>query len=277
MSRVAPTSGSKLLYFFFVCLSVLFLYVDLNYKSFAGIKYFYQSLSISSSFILKNVTVEPLKYLYEVSKDKTELINENKRLKQELDKSYISNFIISRDSKFFIDDEAIKNFLDLNNIENVFYLAKFKYFDTEMYMCCSKHRAFIQTIKNNKDHIGSAVINEDGIIGQVIYADTISEVLLLSDSEHILPIVSGNHFCNARGSGKPHIIKCIFDKKIWQEEVLIGQEFYSSGMGGIYPRNILIGKVQEIREIDDNLIEFDISLVSSPLSSNMVGILETIR
>ena len=59
--------------------------------------------------------------------------------------------------------------------------------------------------------------------------------------------------------------------------LLIGQEFYSSGMGGIYPRNILIGKVQEIREIDDNLIEFDISLVSSPLSSNMVGILETIR
>lgn len=48
-------------------------------------------------------------------------------------------------------------------------------------------------------------------------------------------------------------------------------------MGGIYPKNILIGKVQEIREIDDNLIEFDINLVTSPLSSNVVGILEAIR
>ena len=27
-----------------------------------------------------------------------------------LDKSYISNFIISRDSKFFADDDSIKNF-----------------------------------------------------------------------------------------------------------------------------------------------------------------------
>jgi rod shape-determining protein MreC len=277
MSRVAPTSGSKLLYFCFVCLSGLFLYTDLNYKSFAGIKYFYQSLSISSSFILKNVTVEPLKYLYEVSKDKTELINENKRLKQELDKSYISNFIISRDSKFFIDDESIKNFLELNNIKKVYHLAKLQFFDTEMYLCCSKHRAFIQTIKNNKNHIGSAVINEDGIIGQVIYGDDISEVLLLTDSDHILPIVSGSHYCNARGSGKPQIIKCFYDKKVWQEKVSIGQEFYTSGMGGIYPKNILIGKVQEIREIDDNLIEFDINLVSSPLSSNVVGILEVIR
>ena len=277
MSRVAPTSGSKLLYFFFVCLSGLFLYIDLNYKSFAGIKFFYKTLSISSSFILKNATVEPLKYLYEVSKDKTELINENKRLKKELDKSYISNFIISRDSKFFIDDDSIRNFLELNNIKKVYHLAKLQYFDTEMYMCCSKHRAFIQTIKNNKSHIGSAVINEDGIIGQVIYGDDISEVLLLSDSDHILPIVSGSHYCNARGSGKPQTIKCFYDKKVWQEKVSIGQEFYTSGMGGIYPKNILIGKVQEVREIDDNLIEFDINLVSSPLSSNVVGILEAIR
>jgi rod shape-determining protein MreC len=257
--------------------SGLFLYIDLNYKSFAGIKYFYQSFSISSFFILKNVTIEPLKYLYEVSKDKTELINENKRLKQQLDESYISNFIISRDSKFFIDDESIKNFLELNNLKKVYHLAKLQYFDTEMYMCCSKHRAFIQTIKNNKDHIGSAVINEDGIIGQIIYGDDLSEVLLLTDSEHILPIVSGNHYCNARGSGKPQIIKCFYDKKVWQEKVSIGQEFYTSGMGGIYPKDILIGKVQEIKEIDDNLIEFDINLVSSPLSSNVVGILETLR
>ena len=277
MSRVAPTYGSKLLYFFFVCISGLLIYTDLKHKSFEGIKFIYQSLSITSSYFLKNVTIEPLKYIYEISKDKNELIKENKRLKQELDKSFISNFIISRDSKLFINDESIKNFLDLNNLEEVYHLAKLQYFDTEMYMCCSKHRAFIQTIKNNKDHIGSVVINEDGIIGQVIYGDDISEVLLLTDSQHILPIVSGRHYCNARGSGKPQIIKCFYDRKVWQEKVSIGQEFYTSGMGGIYPKNILIGKVQEIREIDDNLIEFDINLVSSPLSSNVVGILESIR
>jgi hypothetical protein len=35
--------------------------------------------------------------------------------------------------------------------------------------------------------------------------------------------------------------------------------------------------VQEIRKIDENLIEFDINLVSNPLASNVVGILENIR
>ena len=277
MSRVAPTSGSKLLYFLCITISGFLIFTDLKYKSFEGIKFFYQSLSISSSYIIKNITIEPLKYLYKISKDKNELINENKRLKQELDSSYISNFIISRDSKFFVDDDSIKNFMKLNNINESFHLAKLKYFDTEMYMCCSKHRAFFQTINNSDRYTGSAVINENGIIGQVIYADILSEVLLLTDKEHILPIVSGSHFCNARGSGKPQIIKCLYDTKVWQDKVSIGQEFYSSGLGGIYPKGILIGKVLKIRKIDDNLIEFDINLVSSPLASNVVGILEFIR
>lgn len=276
MSRVAPTFGSKLLYFFFVCISGLFLYFDLNFKSFEGVKSFYQSTIISSKYLFKKVTLEPLSFFYETTKSKSDLINENKKLKLELDKSYISNFIISRDSKFFADDESIKSFLDLNSFEKVFHLAKLQYFDTEMYMCCSKHRAFIQTFQTNKNLVGSPVINNNGIIGQVIYEDSLIEVLLLTDIDHVLPIVSGNHFCNARGSGKPEIVICKYNNKLWQQKVLIGQEFFSSGMGGIYPKGILIGKVVEIREVDENFNEFDIKLVSSPMSSNLFGVLESL-
>ena len=276
MSRVAPTSGTKVLYFLCITISGFLIYLDLNYKSFEGIKNFYQSFIISSSYLFKSVTVEPIKFLYNISKDKSDLINENKKLKLELDKSYISNFIISRDSKFFADDDSIKRFLDTNNINEVFYLAKLEYFDTEMYMCCDKHRAFIKTYKTNKNLIGSPVINKMGIIGQIIYGETLREVLLLTDTDHIMPIMSGNHFCNAKGSGKPGKIICLYNNKVWQEKVSIGQEFFSSGMGGIYPKGILIGKVANIREIDENFVEFDIDLVSSPIITNIIGVLEGI-
>ena len=208
MSRVAPTSGTKVLYFFLIIISGFLIYIDLNHKSFEGVKNFYQSFIISSSYIFKSATVEPIKFLYQISKDKSELINENKKLKLELDNSYISNFIISRDSKFFADDDSIKRFLDINNMNEVFHMAKLEYFDTELYMCCSKHRAFIRTYKNNKNLIGSAVINNMGIIGHIIHGDSLSEVLLLTDTDHVMPIMSGNHFCNAKGSGKPGIIIC---------------------------------------------------------------------
>ena len=276
MSRVAPTSGTKVLYFLCITISGFLIYLDLNYKSFEGIKNFYQSFIISSSYLFKSATVEPIKFLYNISKDKSDLINENKKLKLELDKSYISNFIISRDSKFFADDDSINRFLDINNINEVFHLAKLEYFDTELYMCCSKHRAFIKTYKNNKNLIGSPVINNMGIIGHIIYGDSLSEVLLLTDIDHVMPIMSGNHFCNAKGSGKPGKISCLYNNKVWQEKVSIGQEFFSSGMGGIYPKGILIGNVSDIREVEENFIEFDINLVSSPIVTNVVGVLESI-
>ena len=276
MSRVAPTSGTKVLYFFLIIISGFLIYIDLNHKSFEGVKNFYQSFIISSSYIFKSATVEPIKFLYQISKDKSELINENKKLKLELDNSYISNFIISRDSKFFADDDSIKRFLDINNMNEVFHMAKLEYFDTELYMCCSKHRAFIRTYKNNKNLIGSAVINNLGIIGHIIHGDSLSEVLLLTDTDHVMPIMSGNHFCNAKGSGKPGIIICKYNNKVWQEKVSIGQEFFSSGMGGIYPKGILIGNVSNIREVDENFIQFDINLVSDPIATNVVGVLESI-
>ena len=276
MSRVAPTSGTKVLYFLLIIISGFFIYIDLKHKSFEGIKNFYQSFIISSSYIFKSATVEPIKLLYQISKDKNELINENKKLKLELDNSHILNFIISNDSKFFADDDSINRFLDINNINEVFHLAKLEYFDTELYMCCSKHRAFIKTYKNNKNLIGSPVINDMGIIGHIIYGDSLSEVLLLTDIDHVMPIMSGNHFCNAKGSGKPGKITCSYNNKVWQEKVSIGQEFYSSGMGGIYPKGILIGNVSDIREVEENFIEFDINLVSSPIVKNVVGVLESI-
>ena len=276
MSRIAPTSGTKVLYFLLIIISGFLIYIDLKHKSFEGIKNFYQSFIISSSYIFKSATVEPIKLLYQISKDKNELINENKKLKLELDNSHILNFIISNDSKFFADDDSINRFLDINNINEVFHLAKLEYFDTELYMCCSKHRAFIKTYKNNKNLIGSTVINDMGIIGHIIYGDSLSEVLLLTDIDHVMPIMSGNHFCNARGSGKPGKITCSYNNKVWQEKVSIGQEFYSSGMGGIYPKGILIGNVSDIREVEENFIEFDINLVSSPIVKNVVGVLESI-
>ncbi|NCX42634.1 MAG: rod shape-determining protein MreC [Proteobacteria bacterium] len=277
MSRVAPTSGTKVLYFLLIIISGFLIYIDLKHKSFEGIKNFYQSFIISSSYIFKSATVEPIKLLYQISKDKNELINENKKLKLELDNSHILNFIISNDSKFFADDQSIQNFLNLNKITKTFHLAKIDYFDAEQFLCCSKHRFFIETYNpHDLDFLDSPVINKTGILGQIINTKSIYEVLLLTDTSHVMPIFSGNNFCNARGSGNPGLIKCTFNSLIWEGSVEIGQEFFSSGMGGVYPKGVLIGEVSDIREIEENIFEFDINLKANPLDSNVVGVIENL-
>jgi hypothetical protein len=108
-------------------------------------------------------------------------------------------------------------------------------------------------------------INDQGNSWPIIYDKSIAEILLLTDVSHVMPIISNNHFCNARGSGRPGVITCTYSKLIWPDPIEIGQEFFSSGMGGIYPSNILIGYVSSINTIDDANIHFDIDLVANPI------------
>ena len=275
MSRVAPTRGSKTLSFLFISLSALLLYLDTTYKSFESIKNIYKSFAISTSYILKKSTIDPISYIYELSIDKSYLLKENKELKLALDKSHLSNFIISKDSNFFANDKLIENFLTKNDISNIFYLSKIKSFDTQLYFCCSQHRVFIEIFnKPNISLVGSAVINSSGILGQIIHDAGVQEVLLLSDKSHVLPVESENHFCNAKGNGDPGKIYCTYSTLLWPEEIKQGQSFFSSGMGGVYPRGLLIGHVGEIIKIDDSMIRFEIELISDPLQDNVLGVLE---
>ena len=275
MSRVAPTRGSKTLSFLFISLSALLLYLDTTYKSFESIKNIYKSFAISTSYILKKSTIDPISYIYELSIDKSYLLKENKELKLALDKSHLSNFIISKDSNFFANDKLIENFLTKNDISNIFYLSKIKSFDTQLYFCCSQHRVFIEIFnKPNISLVGSAVINSSGILGQIIHDAGVQEVLLLTDKSHVLPVESENHFCNAKGNGDPGIIYCTYSTLLWPEEIKQGQSFFSSGMGGVYPRGLLIGHVGEIIKIDDSMIRFEIELISDPLQDNVLGVLE---
>ena len=275
MSRVAPTRGSKTLSFLFISLSALLLYLDTTYKSFESIKNIYKSFAISTSYILKKSTIGPISYIYELTIDKSYLLKENKELKLALDKSHLSNFIISKDSNFFANDKLIENFLTKNDISNIFYLSKIKSFDTQLYFCCSQHRVFIEIFnKPNMSLVGSAVINSSGILGQIIHDAGVQEVLLLTDKSHVLPVESENHFCNAKGNGDPGIIYCTYSTLLWPEEIKQGQSFFSSGMGGVYPRGLLIGHVGEIIKIDDSMIRFEIELISDPLQDNVLGVLE---
>ena len=275
MARVAPNSGSKAIYLLCILAGAILLYLDIAYKSFDSIKNTYISTTISSTYLLKKITVDPFIYLYDLSSSKSHLVNENKNLQAALDKSYLENFIVSRGDKFFMDDEAIKALMSKYEIDEVFHASKIKFFDTTKYFCCDTHIMYIEVISSSGiDFTGSAVINSEGIIGQVISDNGVKEVLLLTDTSHYIPLETEGYFCNAKGSGKPGIISCRYSSLIWTNPVSNGQKLYSSGLGGIYPRGILIGYVQEITNIDETDIKIDISLITDPIKNSMLGIIE---
>ena len=53
----------------------------------------------------------------------------------------------------------------------------------------------------------------------------------------------------------------------------IGQNFLTSGLGGIYPKDIKIGILEDIKVIDSNNTELNIKLSSNPLDSTIFEII----
>jgi len=276
MARAAPTPGQKLSFIFFIILGSLILYIDITSNNFQSIKNGFKSFKISSFYIAKEISIEPLKSIFNLSKSKSQLVEENKDLREALELSYLNNYLISKENIFFKDKEIIKKAHNENNYKFEYDIAYLKSIDPNMYKCCDKHRMFID-IKQNSDNlfVESIVFNTEGLVGQIIDESKFYEVLLLTDISHSLPIKlnSSEFFCNAKGSGRSGYIICTYNHLVWTEEIEENEIFYTSGLGGIYPKDIEVGYVSSIEVVDSTQTNIEIKLLANPLNGNMFGVL----
>ena len=277
MARNTPTPGQKISYFLVILFGVFLLYFDINTNTFSGIKNGFTSFKISSSYLLKKYSIDQIIELRRLFKSKDYLSKENKMLKEQLDESYLDNFIISREKSFFYDHSSLNKIINGNKFIESYSLAKLKSFNPNIFNCCDKHRMYIEIIQNNNKYIKEgAVFNETGIIGQVVNNKSFYEVMLLTDTKSSIPLTNsnGNFYCNALGSGLSGYIACTYNQLVWLDDHELGEKFFSSGLGGIYPKGIEIGNLESITIIDASTTVLKIKLISNPLHSNLFGVIK---
>ena len=276
MARISPTRGQKLLFLIYILIGICILYFDITSNSFQSIKNGFKSFKISSSYFLNQITVEQFKNLKERSKSKKTLLEENKNLKDALDLSYLNNYLITKENKFYKNHDMVKYPSQDKIQQSPFKIAQLRSFNPNTFNCCDRHRMYIEIIGNNKNNFNEfMVFNSSGIIGQIIHSQKYYEVMLLTDISHYIPLksISNDFFCNARGSGRSEIVICTFNPLVDTKEIEVGQIFYSSGLGGIYPKDIEIGKVNNIVQIDSTTINLEIKLSANPLVSDLYGVM----
>ena len=136
---------------------------------------------------------------------------------------------------------------------------------------------YIEIIQNtNKDIKEGAVFNETGIIGQVVNNKSFYEVMLLTDTKSSIPLTNSkeNFYCNALGSGVSGYIICSYNQLVWSDDHELGEKFFSSGLGGIYPKGIEIGNLESKKIVDQSTTLLKIKLISNPLHSNLFGVIK---
>ena len=139
MARTSPTPGQKIIYFIFIILGVAVLYTDINTKLFSGIKNNFQSLKISSFYVIKNISVNPVRDFIQLIQTKQKLMDENQELREKLDETYLKNFLISKENTFYIDHTKMIKLINDNVTTESFHFAKLGEINPNIFNCCDPY------------------------------------------------------------------------------------------------------------------------------------------
>ena len=99
----------------------------------------------------------------------------------------------------------------------------------------------------NKIKIGSAVINNKGLVGQIINTSkSYSEIMPITSEDYAVPAIMDNGKENVilYGNGNGGLEIPLFPSS---SSIVINDKFVTSGVGGLYPKGIIIGRVVEIK------------------------------
>ena len=273
MARSTPTYTPVRNYAISFFLSSLMLFSDIHYGAFVPLRGYVNASTLYAQMISNGIFENIVKTFSSFQRNKN-ILHENKELKEKILEIRTKDFIHRKDNE---EKVQIINFhKDLINSlknENV-AIHKIASIDLRNYLCCSTHRLFLRNAENISVDKNSPVFAGESFIGQIkdSYLNFI-EVILLSDTTHVLPIKSNFLYCDARGKGKPMLISCKLNKNNKNFKNQIGDAVYTSGLGGVFLKDIEIGFISAITSFSINEVEVLITLKANPLEETFYGIM----
>lgn len=224
-----------------IVVSVLLIGVDNRYNLNTKIqeKIFFLKQPLYTLINFPNTLFEEMKFFY---LGKTTLLNENQILKEKLSKLQL-----------YADQ------LETSKIENMQLKKTLKIQDLKKYETVTaqiklpsridnKNKLFINKGSTAGINLGNAVINNDGLIGQVIFlTENIAEVQTINSPNFVVGgnLINGKENFFIFGNGSPFLEVPLYPI---HRVINIGDIFITAGADKVYPKGIKIGEVIDIIE-----------------------------
>lgn len=97
-------------------------------------------------------------------------------------------------------------------------------------------------------YIGQAVVDADGLFGQVIeVSERSSKVMLVSDARHGVPVQIDRNGVRLIVEGKGDYTRLQVPFVTATTDLMVGDVLSTSGLGGVFPSNYPVAKVVEIK------------------------------
>ena len=96
-------------------------------------------------------------------------------------------------------------------------------------------------------YVGQALLDEQGLMGQVVEVSTnSSRVLLITDATHAIPVQVNRNGVRAIAEGIGRLDRLELRHLASTEDVEVGDLLVSSGLGGLFPRGYPVAVVTEV-------------------------------
>ena len=169
------------------------------------------------------------------------LLEENSRLRQ---KQLFINAQLQKLAALETENRRLRLLLESSvNIRERVLIAELLTVDFDPY----RHQILLNKGTYHGAHVGQPLVDQQGVIGQIIHANTLtSTAILITDPNHALPVQINRNGLRtlALGTGNfqelelPHIPN--------NEDVQVGDLLVTSGLGGRFPRGYPVAVVTKV-------------------------------
>ena len=197
-------------------------------------------------------------------KSKEILIKENQNL---LLQQKINSSILQRYESLEQENERLKQILNAaSNLDNKVEITRIISVNVNPY----RHTIVIDKGERDGVYEGQVLLDADGVIGQILHTNFLtSEAILISDSDHALPVEINRNGLRTIVLGNGSYTKLDVPYIPNNADIEIGDLLVTSGLGGKFPSGYPVAKV--------DFIESDLSEQFYKVSAKPIAYLNQVR
>lgn len=201
-------------------------------------------------------------YLVDTSADNLELLEENRALRA----------LLTQSDEIRLENGRLRLLLDFKETQELVTVPA--------QVIAEDTSSWSRTVTINKGRDqgvleGMPVVVAEGVVGRVVRSSPrFARVLLITDaSSAVASLLQDNR---ARGVCRGQGEQLVFDFVLRQEEVAVGDRVVTSGMGGVFPKGLVVGNVKSIDRQEFGLFQ-DIEVTPSVDFSHLEEVMILLR
>jgi rod shape-determining protein MreC len=222
--------------------SALLIFFDHKMTSFEGVRGYLQSL-VSPLQYLATAPKQLLDWSVDNMVTKKQLVDDNKTLKM--------NELVYKERAIQLrivqqENERLRTLLHSPvRVDVKTMLAEILSVDGDPY----SQQVVINRGANDDVHEGQAIVDDQGVVGQVLHAGTItSRVLLITDVSHAVPVRIERNGTRLVANGTGNINRMSINHVSNSTDIKPGDLLVTSGLGGKYPEGYPVARVTIVKK-----------------------------